>query len=252
VTEAPALEAREVSVRYDKRGPDAVTAVSLQVPRGGAVGIVGESGSGKSTLARVLVHERPPTTGEALVFGTPWRDVRPRGRARRSVQMIFQDPYGALNPRRTPLAAVAEAAAVARGISQREARQVATELLAEVGLSGPIVERRPRRLSGGQRQRVVIARALACDPEVIVADEPTSALDVSVQAQILNLLMRLREERNLTLVLISHDIAVVNHVTDTVVVMLDGRIVESGPTADVLSAPSDPYTRRLIDAYALD
>jgi len=243
-----ALDAREVTVSY-ARGAPAIAGVSLAIPAGAAVGIVGESGSGKSTLARVLVGERAPTAGEARVFGRRWSEVGRRDRERRAVQMVFQDPYGALNPRMTPLETVAEAVEVVRGQPRRAALAAAEELLDHVGLGGAVVTRRPRSLSGGQRQRVVIARALACEPEVLVADEPTSALDVSVQAQILNLLLRLRRERELTLVLISHDIAVVEHLTDEVVVMLNGGVVESGPVERVLTDPHEPYTRRLVDAF---
>jgi ABC-type glutathione transport system ATPase component len=243
------LEVRDVSVVYEKGAPPALEGVSVAVRRGVAVGIVGESGSGKSTLARVLVNERRPTKGEAFVFGKPWTAVAQRGRERSAVQMIFQDPYGALNPRMTPASAVAEAVAVRQSISMAKAQGAALDLLGEVGLSGEVVQRRPANLSGGQRQRVVIARALACEPEVLVADEPTSALDVSVQAQILNLLLRLRADRDLSLVLISHDMAVVNHLTDEVVVMLNGRVVETGQTEEVLTNPVNAYTRRLIEAF---
>ena len=232
-----ALSVREVSYRYSRHAPLILDRVSLEVQQGGAVGLVGESGSGKSTLARILVGERRPTTGEALVNGIAWSTVKRSSALRRGVQMIFQDPYAALNPYLTPRAAVSEAARITQGISRDEAAQRARSLLGEVGLSGALIDRSPNRLSGGQRQRVVIARALACEPSVLVADEPTSALDVSVQAQILNLLMQIQAERRLTLVLISHDIAVINHVTEEVAVMAGGRIVEAGPTESVLTDP---------------
>jgi ABC-type glutathione transport system ATPase component len=244
-----AIEVDDVTLRYRRDAAPAVSGVSLSVPDGGALGIVGESGSGKSTLARMIVGEREPSEGAVRVFGQTWREIPARGPVRRSVQMVFQDPYGALNPRLTPVAAVAEAVGVAQGVARGRREAVARELLAEVGLSGAPTERLPARLSGGQRQRVVIARALACEPKVLVADEPTSALDVSVQAQILNLLMRLREERALTLVLISHDITVVDHMTDRIAVMLRGEVVEHGATETVLRAPEHEYTKQLIAAF---
>ena len=162
--------------------------------------------------------------------------------------MIFQDPYASLNPRLTPRDAVAEVLQVWERRPRRAALRDAAGLLAEVGLSGDVVDRRPLRLSGGQRQRVGIARALACEPTVLVADEPTSSLDVSVQAQILNLLADLRESRGLALVLVSHDLSVVRHMTEEALVMYAGRIVERGRTEDVFDAPRHPYSRVLIDS----
>ncbi|MBB2914053.1 ABC-type glutathione transport system ATPase component [Streptosporangium becharense] len=248
-TAPPAVQLQDVALRYRKGAAPAVSGVSLSVPEGGSLGIVGESGSGKSTVARLIVHERDATSGEVRIFGRPWKEIPPHGEVRRSVQMIFQDPYGALNPRLTPLAAVTETVSVARGLRRKEARDVAADLLQDVGIGLALAERSPGRLSGGQRQRVVIARALACEPRVLVADEPTSALDVSVQAQILNLLLRLREERGLTLILISHDISVVHHMTEDVTVMRHGRIVEQGTTAQVFDAPAHDYTRELVAAF---
>ena len=163
------------------------------------------------------------------------------------VQMIFQDPVGALNPWLSAREAVAEAVRHWYGTSRGEARRKAGDLLAETGLSGEAMDRRPRELSGGQCQRVGIARALACQPAVIVADEPTSALDVSVQAQILNLLVALQESHDLALVLISHDLSVIRHMTDDAVVMYGGRIVERGPTDTLMERPAHPYTQLLVD-----
>jgi len=243
---APVLVAEQVTIRYRGDAPPAVVDGSISVAAGETVGIVGESGSGKSTFAKALVGLIEPSEGAIRVAGRPWREVRRRDPERRRVQMIFQDPYAALNPRLTARRSVAEALSVVRGVPGAEADEQADELLASVGLDARAVDLRPRALSGGQRQRVVIARALACDPDIVVADEPTSSLDVSAQAQVLNLLARLRAERGLGIVLISHDLAVVRHITDEVLVMRSGRIVESGPTEAVMSAPSHPYTATLL------
>jgi ABC-type glutathione transport system ATPase component len=162
--------------------------------------------------------------------------------------MVFQDPYGALNPARSAIDTVAEVFQVLDRLARGEARSRAARLLSEVGLSDDAATRRPGRLSGGQCQRVVIARALACEPEVLVADEPTSALDVSVQAQILNLLLDLRERREFALVLISHDLGVVRYATTEALVMCEGDVVERGHTAELLDNPQHPYTRLLVSS----
>jgi peptide/nickel transport system ATP-binding protein len=243
-----AIEARGVSVTYKGATVPAVLEVDLTVRAGASIGVVGESGSGKTTLGRTLVGALRPSAGEVTVGGTPWSDVRRRDPKRRSVQMIFQDPYGSLNPRLTPRAAVTEVIRVWARPGRRAARASADRILTEVGLSTAAANRLPSELSGGQCQRVGIARALAADPAFLVADEPTSSLDVSVQAQILNLLLSLRESRGLALVLISHDLAVVRHVTNEALVMYAGRIVERGPTEAIFNRPSHPYTRILLDA----
>lgn len=240
------LEARSVSLRYSSDGDDVVKHVSLDVHPGDAIGIVGESGSGKSSLAGLLVGSRVPTDGSVLVEGRPWRDVARTDPQRRDVQMVFQDPYGSLNPRLSALQTVSEVLRVARGMSAREAVGRAEDLLREVGLSADVFGRRASRLSGGQCQRVGIARALACDPKVIIADEPTSALDVSVQAQILNLLKDLQTSRGLALVLISHDLGVIHYATEQTFVMHSGRIMESGPTELVFADPAHHYTEALL------
>jgi len=246
-----ALVLQDVVVRYSADGPAAVDGVSLTVGHNRSLGIVGESGSGKSTLAKVIVDERRPTSGDVRVYGRSWSDLTRRPQDRRTVQMIFQNPSAALNPRRTVLACVAEAVKVARGVSGSRATELATSLLAEVGIHGANLAKYPRELSGGLCQRVVIARALACDPRLLVADEPTSALDVSVQAQIINLLTRLRAEHQMSLVFISHNIAVIGHITDDIIVMRGGRVVEAGSTRTVLTAPQHPYTRLLLEAAGL-
>ena len=241
----PLLVADAATLRYG-RGPVVVHEASLAVAPGDAVGIVGESGSGKSTLARALVGDLHPAAGAVLVNGRPWRDVGRRDPERRMVQLVFQDPYSALNPRLSPRAAVAEALRVVAEVPRGAADERAGALLSSVGLDGTLQDRSVRRLSGGQRQRVVVARALACDPAILVADEPTSSLDVSVQAQILNLLLDLRRERGLGLVLVTHDLAVLAHMTRTAVVMHEGHVVEAGPTAEITRSPRHPYTKVLM------
>jgi ABC-type dipeptide/oligopeptide/nickel transport system ATPase subunit len=230
-------------------GIDALPAtwhVSLDVHAGDATGIVGESGSGKSSLARALVGAVAPSSGEVLIDGRPWNEVSGKDVRRRDVQMVFQDPYGSLNPRRTALETVAEVLRVARGKPASVANREAANLLREVGLPTDTFGRRAQGLSGGQCQRVGIARALACEPKVLIADEPTSALDVSVQAQILNLLSDLREHRGLALVLISHDLGVIHYATRTTHVMHSGRVVESGDTDAIFERPAHHYTLALL------
>jgi peptide/nickel transport system ATP-binding protein len=241
------LDASDVTVHYPGSTRDAVIDADLTVAARAAIGIVGESGSGKTTLAHALVGTLRPTRGQVLVEGVPWARVGRNSDARRRVQMIFQDPVGALNPWLSAREAVSEAVRHWHRTSREASRRRAGELLAETGLSGEAMDRRPRELSGGQCQRVGIARALACQPAVIVADEPTSALDVSVQAQILNLLMALQESHDLALVLISHDLSVIRHMTDTAVVMYGGRIVERGQTDALMDRPAHPYTQLLVD-----
>lgn len=243
---SPILQAMDASLRYSSSGPDVVQQVSLDVHAGDAIGIVGESGSGKSSLARMLVGAVAPTAGNVLVEGRPWHEVSRSDPQRRDVQMVFQDPYGSLNPRRTAMETVSEVLRVARGLSGPDADSSAADLLLEVGLPADAFARRSSHLSGGQCQRVGIARALACEPKVLVADEPTSALDVSVQAQILNLLKDLRERRGLALVLISHDLGVINYATKQTYVMYSGRIVESGDTDRVFAHPTHHYTKALL------
>ncbi|HET7120857.1 MAG TPA: ABC transporter ATP-binding protein [Solirubrobacterales bacterium] len=243
----PLLAARDVGVSYEE-GKWAVRGADLEVAAGDAVGIVGESGSGKSTFARTLVGALLPSEGAVEVQGRPWSEVSRKDPQRRCAQLIFQDPYSALNPHQTPIQTVAEAIRHWRRLDRREAERAAAELLGETGLSGDLLQRRPARLSGGQCQRVGIARALACEPAVLIADEPTSALDASVQSQILNLLVELRQRRGLALVLISHDLGVVRYVTERALVMCDGAVVEAGETGPMFAAPRHPYTRALLES----
>jgi oligopeptide/dipeptide ABC transporter ATP-binding protein len=242
------LQLAGAGVTYPRARAAALADIDLEVGAGQALGIVGESGSGKTTLGRLLVGTLAPTRGRVLVNGREWTNVNRRDPDRRQIQMVFQDPYGALNPWITARQAVAEVFQVWHSVGRREAGARADQVLEEVGITRDAVERRPGQLSGGQCQRVGIARALAVDPSVLIADEPTSSLDVSVQAQILNLLNALRDSRGLAIVLISHDLSVVNHVTDETMVLFGGRMVERGPTHTVLTTPAHPYTRVLLDS----
>ena len=226
---------------------DAVRDVSLSVNGGEAIGIVGESGSGKSTLARVLVGLQMPDRGTVSLRGqtvvegpTPFP-----AEARRLVQMVFQDPYSSLNPRLTALDAVSEACQVHRGCSGREARLEGLRMLQSMGIPAHDAMKKPRQLSGGQRQRVSVARALSVSPSVLVADEPTSAIDQSAQAQLLNLFNRLIGS-GLSIILISHDLAVIRYLAKRVYVMREGEFVESGDTRQIFSDPRHEYTRSLI------
>ena len=223
----------------------AVDDVSFDVAAGGALGIVGESGCGKSTLARIVLGLLPPSAGSVLVDGRALAGMDRRERAR-LIQPVFQDPTSSLNPRRSVGDVIALPLDAAGGIRGSARRQRVHDMLERVGLSPAMAARRPGQLSGGQRQRVAIARALVLEPQILVCDEPTSALDVSVQAQILNLLVDLRAAMNLTLVFISHNLAVVEHVADDVAVMYLGRIVEHDRTDRVFGARRHPYTRALL------
>jgi peptide/nickel transport system ATP-binding protein len=229
----------------------AVRGISFAVPQGHAIGLIGESGSGKSTVARLLVGLEEADTGTIAIDGRQLRRKRAR-HDRRAIQIIFQDSLAALNPRLSVLESV-EDFLVIHGAKDRRARRLAAlEALATVQLSEAVAGRRPAELSGGQRQRACIARALALDPAVLVADEPTSALDVSIQGQILNLIVELKTSREMTLVFITHDMSVVRYVADEIVVMLQGEAVEQGSREELTTSPEHPYTKRLLDAIDLD
>jgi peptide/nickel transport system ATP-binding protein len=232
-----------VTIRYGsgRHAHVAVDAVDLVVPSGQVVGLVGESGSGKSTLARAAVGLVAPAAGKILLDGKPV----PR-RGRRPLQMVFQDPYASLDPRMTAGESIAEA--IPRRAERFSRRDEAARLTELVGLPPGTVGKFPAELSGGQRQRVALARALAGRPDVIIADEITSALDVSTQGAVLNLVRDLQRELNLSMLFISHNLAVVRYVADHVAVMYQGRIVEHGPAERVLLDPEQPYTRRLLAA----
>lgn len=241
---AVTLTASHVDFGYGTR--QVLHNVNLTVHAGARLGIVGESGSGKTTLANLLVGALDPRGADVTVNGKSWSKVARQSGLRRAVQMIHQDPFASLNPHMTAHAAVREAAHVCRGCSRQEAKAMASDLLSSVGIDPRVASRRPGVLSGGQCQRVAIARALAANPAVIIADEPTSALDLSVQAQILNLLMDVMEKRDTALVLVSHDLAVIRHITEEIIVMKQGTVLERGTTSEVLADPQHPYTQELV------
>ncbi|MGW4800265.1 ATP-binding cassette domain-containing protein, partial [Nonomuraea sp. NPDC004297] len=226
-------------------GRPAVQDVSFTLRAAETLGIVGESGSGKTTTARIALGLTAPDTGTVEVHGRPW--TRKDRALRRDVQIVYQDPLAAFDPRYTVAKVLAEALAVA-GVPRGRRRERAVELLQLVGLGAEHLARRPLRLSGGQRQRVAIARALAPEPSVIVCDEPVSALDVSVQAQVLDLLEDVQRETGVAYLFISHDLGVVHHLCDRVLVMKDGRVVEEGPVGTVFREPAHPYTKELVAA----
>ncbi|MFE5860346.1 ABC transporter ATP-binding protein [Streptomyces virginiae] len=253
--EGPGIPGNVLEVTGLRRSYGAVRAVddvSFVLPQGGSLGIVGESGSGKTTTARIIVGLERADEGEVLVGGRN-RTARGEGRGRarrlaraREVQMVFQDPYLSLDPRTGVEAALRETLRL--HFPGRDHTRRIRELLDQVGLGTRAADALPRQLSGGQRQRVAIARALAVEPSVLVLDEAVAALDVSVQAQILNLLADIREQTGIGYLFITHDLGVVRCVTDEIVVMRHGRIVEAGATADVLAAPRHPYTRLLLES----
>jgi ABC-type glutathione transport system ATPase component len=228
----------------------ALDGVSFRVEAGRSLGIVGESGSGKSTLARLVMALDRPTAGRVRMQGRDLNalGVRQLRDARRDFQMVFQDPYGSLDPRQRIARIVAEPIEALGLAGRAERRERAGEALAAVGLRATDLDKYPHEFSGGQRQRIAIARALITRPKLIVADEPVSALDVSVQAQVLNLMQDLQQREGISFLLISHDLAVVNHLCDDVVVLLKGKIVEAGPPERLFRDAQHPYTRRLLDA----
>ncbi len=254
------LSVRDLKVHFPVRGGilqrvvdhvAAVDGISFDVPRGKTVGLVGESGSGKTTTGRAIAKLAPITSGTVAYEG---QDLAHVSRSaffpyRKKIQMIFQDPFGSLNPRMTIYSIVAEPLDIHFkdwSKSQKEAR--VAELLSKVGLDPDFMRRYPHQFSGGQRQRIGIARALAVEPEFIICDEPVSALDVSVQAQIVNLLQDLQDELGLTYLFIAHDLAVVEHISDEVLVMTEGKIVEQASAEAIYENPQHPYTKKLLAA----
>ena len=262
----PLLEVREVSKRFVQRldlagriarrlgaqvtesTVHALERVNLAVREGEVVGLVGESGCGKSTLGRIVTRILAPTEGERYWKGRPYRDYESEAARsdRLAVQMIFQDPYASLNPRLRIVDIVGEAPVAHGVIEAREREGYVADMLDRVGMDPTLMKRFPHQFSGGQRSRIGIARALAVKPRFLVCDEAVAALDVSIQAQVLNLFIRLREELALTYLFISHDLGVVRHLSDRVVVMYLGRVVETGATAEIYARPNHPYTEALI------
>jgi ABC-type glutathione transport system ATPase component len=228
----------------------ALNGVSFRIEAGRSLGIVGESGSGKSTIARLVMALDTPTSGTVRMLGRDVHGLRKAAlrAARRDFQMVFQDPYGSLDPRQTVARIVAEPLEALDAGARAEQRERAAESLAAVGLRASDLDKYPHEFSGGQRQRIAIARALITRPKLIVADEPVSALDVSVQAQVLNLMQDLQQQFGISYLLISHDLAVVNHLCDDVAVVWKGLIVEQGAPQQLFHAAQHPYTRSLLDA----
>ncbi|MDF3305803.1 ATP-binding cassette domain-containing protein [Rhodococcus koreensis] len=252
---APLLSVEDLVVEYPV--PDgvfrAVDTVSFSVDKGATLAVVGESGCGKSTIAKSIVRLLTPTSGRILVDGADIAQLSEKALRpfRSRVQMVFQDPYGSLDPHLTAVDIVGEPLRLQGVRSKSERARRAAALIDRVGLPATALHRRPAEFSGGQRQRIGIARALASGPELLVCDEATSALDVSVQAQVLDLLREIQHDTGLTYVFISHNLGVVREISDTVIVMSRGKVVESGSTTDVLERPAEPYTQAL-RAAALD
>jgi len=228
----------------------AVEGVDLAIERGEVLGLVGESGCGKSTLARVVTGILPPTAGEVRFEGRPAQRLRGRERLDYllAVQMIFQDPFASLDPRMRVHRIVGEALSVHKLVPQAEVGAAVDRALADVGLDLAYRDRYPHQFSGGQRQRIGIARALAVKPRVMVCDEPVAALDVSIQAQVINLFLELRERHQLTYLFVSHNLGLVRFLCDRVAIMYLGRIVETGPVAEIFASPAHPYTQALLEA----
>ncbi|MEJ6579675.1 MAG: ATP-binding cassette domain-containing protein [Akkermansiaceae bacterium] len=231
----------------------ALDGVSLSIEKGEILGLVGESGCGKSTLSRTVMQLQPATGGKVILDGEELTSL-PKGAIRKrrlDFQMIFQDPYASLNPRMTIYSTLAEAICQRHPGLKKSGSQLAAkviELMATVGLDSRHMRKYPHEFSGGQRQRIAIARALAPEPKLVIADEPVSALDVSIQSQILNLLLDLREKLDLTMIFISHDLSVVRYIADNIAVMFAGKLVEYGEADRVFHHPEDEYTKKLISA----
>lgn len=255
--ESALLKAVDLSItfRVPAGSLRAVDSVNFHVAAGETVAIVGESGSGKTTLALALMRTNEPTSGQIYFENQDITDFSEKALKdfRKNVQLVFQDPYSSLDPRMTVAQVIGEPLRAHYKSSTEERRMQAAELLLAVGLSEKILDRRASQFSGGQRQRIAIARALALNPKVLIADEPVSALDVSTQAQIVNLLQQIQAERNISYVLVSHDLRLVYHLATRVVVMYLGKVVEEGPCDDIVANPQHPYTAALLSAVpALD
>ncbi len=253
MSDVPLLSVRDLSKVFPTTAGDvhALKNVSFDIARGSVIGLVGESGSGKTTLGRAILRLIEPSSGSVTFDGTELTTLNPKAMKamRKRMQIIFQDPYSSLNSRMKIRDIIGEAL-IAHNIGKAgsDRRERVSALLEEVGLSADQMSRYPHEFSGGQRQRIGIARALAVNPEFIVADESVSALDVSVQAQILNLIQDLRDKRNLTVLFIAHDLSVVEYLCDQIVVLYLGRVAEKGPSKAVYHRPSHPYTQALLSA----
>ncbi|MGH6947177.1 MAG: peptide ABC transporter ATP-binding protein [Kiloniellales bacterium] len=255
MSDAPVLEAFDLARHYRVRRSlleqatvRALAGASFTLFAGKTLAVVGESGCGKSTLARLVTLIEPPTSGKLLIDGqdVAEADAATRRKLRQEVQIVFQDPYGSLNPRKKVGTILEEPLKINTTMSAKERAEAARSMMARVGLRPEHYNRYPHMFSGGQRQRIAVARALMLRPRILVADEPVSALDVSIQAQVLNLLMDLQEEFNLAYLFISHDLSVVRHLADEVMVMYLGRPVEQGPRETIFGRPAHPYTQALL------
>ena len=228
----------------------AVDDVTFTIEKGKTLGVVGESGCGKSTLGRTIIHLQESTAGKIFLEGEPVNNLKGKAlrAAREKMQIIFQDPYSSLDPRKTAEQTIREPLQVARKFSKAEIEEKTTELMELVGIDERLRKAYPHELDGGRRQRIGIARALALDPKFVVCDEPVSALDVSIQAQVLNLLKKLQQDRGLTYMFVTHDMSVVRHISDDICVMYLGQVVEKCPSKELFKNPLHPYTKALLSA----
>lgn len=247
------LEVSHVIKQFKRQGQTftAVNDVSLSIPHGEILGLVGESGCGKSTLSKMIMQLLKPDSGTIALNGVELTQLSQNQirKHRLDFQMVFQDPYSSLNPRLTVYSTLSEALQQRHSsLTKKQIQNKAGELLERVGMSPSLMQRYPHEFSGGQRQRIAIARALAPEPKLVIADEPVSALDVSIQSQILNLLSQLQRDLGLTMLFISHDLAVVRYLSDRVAVMCRGEIVEQGMAEEVFRSPQQPYTQKLLSA----
>jgi peptide/nickel transport system ATP-binding protein len=240
--------AARLGAPVETRAVHAVDDVSLEIASGEVLGLVGESGCGKSTLGRIIAGILTPTTGSAYIDRRPVLDPATRRKTTTRIQMVFQDPFASLDPRMRVGETIAEGPIAHGLVGRSDAAAYVIRWLAEVGMPADVASRYPHQFSGGQRQRIAIARALAMRPDVLICDEPVASLDVSIQAQIINLFLKLKRDLGLTMLFISHDLAVVRHVSDRVAIMYLGRIVELGSSAAVYATPRHPYTRALLDS----